>query len=417
MRVTSFALGILGGAAGLGVHAVLLVSFFSQPSGAFQVFLQLALATVLGLAAILVAALLRRSTKMLAVLLPVLGVLGFFPRPMSWAPAGVLLVAGGLVAALSLRSDVPSHAPSRAVVSATGSPLHWSEAARLGVPTVPSRPVATRRGESWSTTRRAVVVGAVVVAAAIVIPLSLLSPWDPGAGSEGAQQIAEDSSPTTTAQTPSTVDLTQQAGGPATTTTASSTTTTVAATPGALDTYNDSLRGFAMSYPTAWRNTDPGEVGERVFGSQERLLAEEYTDTYVAAAFADWNGPTFNGCYLDYVWVEVWDDGRYDSSYLPEIQAAFETWLDEVIYEYPEADIQVIEWAHETQIGGATGFEQVWQYFLGGYTMVIRECGFIADQTFYHLRLATIEENQDANGPLFDQILEDFQVFLSSDVL
>jgi hypothetical protein len=417
MRVTSFVLGIVGGVTGLGVHAVLLVRFFSQTSGSFHAFLQLALAVALGLAAILVAAFLRRSTKTLAVVLPVLGVLGFFPRPMTWIPSGVLLMAGGVAALISLRSDTTSPAPSHGAVSANGTSLHWSEAARLGLPPVPTRPVMTAKRDTWSPAKTVGIVGVAIVAAAIVIPISLWSPWNPSAESEGTQRVATDSSPNTTAQPPITSDSTSTTDRAATTTTVPSTTTTVPTAPGALDTYSDSVRGFTMSYPTAWRNTDPGEVGERVFGSQARAFDEEYTDAYVAASFADWNGPTFNGCYLDYVWVEVWDDGRYDSSDLPEIQADFEDWLDDIADQYQNDDIQVIERAHERQIGEVRGFEQDWSYFLGGHTIVVRECVLIVDQSLYYLRLATVIENQDANGPLFDQILEDFLVTGGSNLI
>jgi hypothetical protein len=148
MRVTSFVLGILGGVTGLGLHAVFLVGFFSQPSGSFHVFLQLTLATALGLAAILVAALLRHSVGMLAVLLPVLGVLGFFPRPVTWIPAGVLLLAGGATALIHLRSVRTSPTPSRGAVSPNGTPVHWSEAARLDLPAVPLRPAMMPERES-----------------------------------------------------------------------------------------------------------------------------------------------------------------------------------------------------------------------------------------------------------------------------
>ncbi|MBN1629095.1 MAG: hypothetical protein JW990_04985, partial [Thermoleophilia bacterium] len=114
MRAAPSILGILGGLAGLSVHAVLLARFFSQSYGLFQTFLELLLALVLGLAALLVAAIWRRSAKTLAVFLPVLGVLGFFPRPLSWIPAGVLLAAAGVVACVTA--------------------LHRSDAGRLGAP-------------------------------------------------------------------------------------------------------------------------------------------------------------------------------------------------------------------------------------------------------------------------------------------
>ena len=81
-------LGILGGLAGIGVHTALLIRFFSQSHGLFQVFLDLLLALLLGLAALLITVLCRRSPWITAVFSLSLGILGFFPRPLSWIPAG-----------------------------------------------------------------------------------------------------------------------------------------------------------------------------------------------------------------------------------------------------------------------------------------------------------------------------------------
>jgi hypothetical protein len=170
-----------------------------------------------------------------------------------------------------------------------------------------------------------------------------------------------------------------------------------------------------MNYPTAWRNTNPSEVGGRTFGSQERRDQEQYTDAYLAAAFADWNGATFNGCYLNYVWVEVMDDGYYEQSALQDIEASMEDWVSSVVSDYPEADARVLEQMHEVRIAGVPACKQVWSFFYGGYTMVVTECALIADDSVYFLALTTTEDDRDANAPLFKQIIENFVVTGSSD--
>jgi hypothetical protein len=172
-----------------------------------------------------------------------------------------------------------------------------------------------------------------------------------------------------------------------------------------------------MSYPTAWRNTKPSEVRGRDFGSQARREREEYMDAYVAAAFADWNGPTFDGCYLDYVWVEVIDDAEFEVAQLSELRARMEDWVTAAANDYPEANVQVIERMHEVSIAGVPACKQIWSFFYGGYTMVVTECALVAGGSVYYLDLTTVEDDRDANAPLFDQILKDFQVTESSDLI
>jgi len=414
MWVSSFILGILGGLAGIGVHAVLLVRFFMQTHGLFQVFLQLALAVALGLAALVVAAVCRRSLRTLAVFLPILGVLGFFPRPVSWAPAGALLVAGGVTALISLRREPQEEAtgPGYTTVGPDGRPLHWSEAAKLGLPAASAKTTG-RRDRSWGPGRRAGAGAVALVAAAAVVTLSLWSPWNPATPRTQAVQEALETATSLVAVSPSTTATTIK---PTTTTTAPPTTSTTIS-PGSdiFNNFSDSMWGISIDYPRDWRNTDPSNVGDRVFWDEGRIMRDEWQDAYVAAAFADWQGPTLDGCYLDYIWVEVHDDVAVDASMIPEFQTWLEDWVVDLGQYYP--DVRVLEPVKGVVVSGLPGLVHTWTVFLNGYTLITRECVLIADDCYYFLEFTAVRDDWDDCEPLFRRILENFRAIGASHII
>lgn len=416
MRVPSFLLGLLGGLAGLGVHAVLLVRFFSQSHGLFHVFLELALATALGVAGALIAVLCRRSQKTLVVSLSVIGVLGFFPRPVSWIPAGVLLVAGSALALIGLRRSSGEHSTddSDSAVTPDGTALHWSEAARLELAPIPPATGATRFEEDWSPAKKAGAAAAALVAAAIILPLSLCSPWSPSAGPATTSPVAQ---VTTTASLPISSTTTLDTVGPTTTavTVEPRTTTTVAPHSELFDNYSDGLRGISIDYPKKWRNTDPSNVGDRTFWDSDRVFRDEWQDAYVAAAFADWQGPTLDGCYLDYIWVEVHDDVAVDPSMISDFQTWLEDWVIEIGQYY--SDVRVLEPVRDVVVSGLPGLVHTWTIFVNGHTLVTRECVLLADNCYYFLEFTAVKDDWDACEPLFRDILENFRATGSSQLI
>ena len=408
-------LGILGGLVGLGTHAALLVVFFTQSHGLFQVFLHLALAAALGLVGLVVAILCRRSPATLVVLLPAVGVLGFVPRPLSWAPAGVLLVAAGIVAGLSLRNTARSLSRSRpqpVTISSDRGPLHWSEAARLGVPAQPAPPTSRSSQASWSPARKTWMAAAVAVTAAIVVAVSVL-PWD------SAPAIDRDSP---SVQGPAATSTTLAAAGDSeqrTTTSVESATSSALTTSttdnDGYDTYVDEDLGFSLSYPSAWRNTDPGEVGPRVYGGRDQASAKAYQDSFVSAAFADWQGPTYDGCYLDFVWVEAFADPQGEAPPLGELKAARAEYVQEFMEAFP--DVELLVPIRDVQIGMARGFKYTWAIPMDRYTEIVTECVLLADGVWYYLALASAENDWDANLPIFESVLQSFTVTGTSPVI
>ena len=388
------------------MHAVLLVRFFSQSSGAFQTFLELLLALLLGLAAALVAGLCRRSPKTLSVFLPLFGVLGFFPRPLTWIPAGVLLVSGGMLAAAGARRHENDHprSSSATLPGMQGAPLHWSEAARLGLPGAGT--AATRRAHAtgWSAAQRAGAAALAVLTAAVVVILSLgtitvggsHAGATTGGGSSTLSVMATVTQPAT------------HSGGEVTTTSApppaTSTSTTTPPADEEFVWYTDDQYGFAIKYPAAWRNTDPTEVGERTY----REYAEAYADAFVPAAFADWGSPTFNGCYLDYVWIEVWDEATVEVPSLPEFRNFFS---DKLAYLATEcAGVEALEPLHDVTLAGMRGTEHVWSIFFGGRTLMLMECVLVGEGRAYLFQLAAVQEDWGACRPVFEEMLQDFTV-------
>lgn len=410
MRIPSlppYIVGILGGSAGLMVHAVLLSRFFSQSHGMFQAFLELLLALLLGLAALLVAVFCRRSTKVLAVVLPVFGALGFFPRPLSWIPAGVLLMAAGATALWSVRREAKAAIPPALTAFSTdGRPLHWSEAARLGIPAASARRVVTPEAGRWSTGSKAAVIAGAVMAAAIVVPLSLGTitletekrSAVPTTNEGGAMTEGPGPATTTAASLPATTPPADNEPG------ASTTTATGPATTDEFTWYTDEAHGFGIKFPVEWRNTDPTEVGQRFY----REFKEAYIDTFGAVAFADWASPTFNGCYLDFIWVEVYDEQIMEVPTLPEFRNYI---ADE--FEMLEASVggvERVEPLRDVDIAGMRGLRHVWSILYGGHKLLVMECVLVGEERAYFLQFAAVEDDWTAYRPLFEEILREFTV-------
>jgi hypothetical protein len=372
-------LGVLGGAAGLVTHAVLLVRFFSQSQGLFRVFLELALAAALGLAALLVTLWCRRAPLTLAVLLPAIGVLGFLPRPLTWAAAGVLLIAAGVLAGLSARRTVPAK-PGR-------SP--------------------------WTQNQVTGITVAVILLAGVAVIVSLLS-WDSLLGIDGSSSSAQ-SPPTTSttlasASTHSTTTSTT-AAGPATTAPVTSTTVppvTSTTVDDGYDTYVDADWGFTVDYPSTWRNTDPSEVGPRVYGGRNQSFAKAYNDEFVAATLADWKSPTYDGCYLDFIWIEVYDDPKGESPSMDEIKSARATFIQDTLTAYP--GVKLIQPIRDARIDLTTGFSFTWSFPVDRYTEVVTECILVADDIWYYLALASSEDDWKTNSAIFEKVLKSFTV-------
>jgi len=388
-------LGASGGLVGVGVHAVLLALFLSRPYGPFQAFLELLLAVLVGLAALALAAMRRTSTATLAVFLPVMGLLGFFPRPLTWIPAGVLLLAGGVAAHIVQRQTRDMRVTIRpgTVMGPDGRPLHWSEAARLGIPTTPAVPAAGPPPRPWSRGGKAAAAFGTVLATAAVITFSL--------GTITLDQEATGATVTTATVTPATV--TALIDTP-TDSVIGSTTTAAPADEEEFAWYTDKQYGFTIKFPRVWRNTDPTEVGQRM----HRQSAELYTETFVPAAFADWNSPTFNGCYLDYIWIEVYDETFVEVPTLPEFREMIDSRLERLASEW--AGLQRVEPLKEIVLSGLGGVKHVWSILYGGHTLMLMECVLVEEGRAYFLQFTAVEEDWAAYRPVFEEILNDFTV-------
>ena len=228
-----------------------------------------------------------------------------------------------------------------------------------------------------------------MVAAAIVIPLSF-----------GAISLTESPGPAVTdgSQPPST-----QASA-ATATTASTTTTTVVIQDEEYAWYSDDRYGFTLKFPASWRNTDPSEVGQRLY----RQIVETYAETFVPVAFADWDSPTFNGCYLDYVWVEVYDETFMEVPTLPELRNHIHGRLDDLEARY--AGVRSIEPLRDVVTAGMPGSEHVWSIPYGGRVLVLKECVFATEGRAYFIQFAAVEEDWEECQPVFEEMLRDFTV-------
>lgn len=390
MHHLSMVLGTLGGIVGAGIHAVLLARFFSQSHGLFQIFLELLLCVVLGLAAVAIATVSRHSPKTLAIYLPLFAVLGLFPQLLTWIPAAVLLVGGGVAAFMAQRHARDADTTTRpgALITSDGTPLHWSEAARLGIAAAPAQRAAKPDPRPWSCGHKLAVAGGALAVAAVVIPLSV-----------GTVTLDQEH---THSATSTTVSVVHSAGAaPATT---SSSTTTVPICNEEFAWYTDERYGFTIKFPVAWRNTDPTEVGQRMY----RQVAKTYTETFVPAAFADWSSPTFNGCYLDYIWIEVYDKAFADVPTLPEFGTVIQDRLERLASEY--AGLKRVEPLEDLVLSGMQGVRHMWSVPYGGHTLMLMECVLATEGRAYFLQFAAVEEDWDAYSPVFEEILGDFSV-------
>jgi len=263
----------------------------------------------------------------------------------------------------------------------------------------------------WSTGRKAVAVAGVGLAAAIVVPLSLgtitLDREAEPALTVGASSITTSSSATT-----ETTSVSSQTTGVLTSPTATSspTTTPVPIEDERFAWYRDEEYGFTIKFPISWRNTDPSEVGQRLY----RRMVDAYADTFAPVAFADWSSPTFNGCYLDYIWVEVYDETRVEVPTLPEFRDYIHERLDYLKSRY--AGVETVEPLQDLVVAGMPGAEHVWSILYGGRTLILKECVLVTEGRAYFLQFAAVEEDWGENRPLFEEILRDFTVTSSEPV-
>ncbi|MBN1629302.1 MAG: hypothetical protein JW990_06050, partial [Thermoleophilia bacterium] len=232
----------------------------------------------------------------------------------------------------------------------------------------------------------AATIACALAAAAIVIPLSL-----------GAVSLGE--SPDATADVPPAAPRVST-----TTATSPATTTTVPVEDEQYAWYSDDRYGFAMKYPASWRNTDPSEVGERLY----RRVIESYSETFVPVAFADWSSPTFNGCYLDYVWVEVYDEAFMEVPTLPELRDYAHAKLDHLRTRYE--GVESLQPPQDVVVGGLSGFEHVWSIPYGGRVLMLRECVLVDEGRAYFMQFAAVEEDWEECRPVFEDMLRDFTV-------
>jgi hypothetical protein len=153
-------------------------------------------------------------------------------------------------------------------------------------------------------------------------------------------------------------------------------------------------------------------VGERIYGGANQARQRAFNDAYVAAAFADWKGPTYDGCYLDYIWMEVYDDQPTKVSDLPKIRTNVQDYLDWLRQNF--SDVKLLEPLREVQIGTATGFDYTWSFTVGQQKLMLTDCVLIANDTEYFLEFASVEKDWKRCHPIFNQILQTFMVRGSS---
>ena len=147
-------------------------------------------------------------------------------------------------------------------------------------------------------------------------------------------------------------------------------------------------------------------MGPRVYGGASQSFAKAYQDEFVAATFADWKSPTYDGCYLDYIWVEVYDDPEGEAPSLDEMKAARAEYIENVLTVYPA--VKLTQPLRDVQIDVARGFKFTWSFPVDRYSEVVTECILVADGVWYYFALASVEDDWKTNQAVFDKVLQSF---------
>ena len=403
MRRASWLVGILATIAGLAFEGFLFLRpYFRSPAQppTLSHLVHVVLAILVALAGLAAALAARKSPQAAALFLPAVAVLGFFLGVEAWAPAGVLFLASGVLALLAARQSSRSSARTVPITPPPGTSLHWSEAAKLGIPSSPVTSVDTGREAGWSRSRKAGFAGIIVLAAAIVIPTSL---WSSGsaaaplssANAQAKPAVAASSSAAlpSSSSTTSTLLPTATATDPSTTPAPATTGTGL---PSGLALYTDAQREFRLLYPTGWKKTPYQKLGATG------------TDQYAAVGFANWKGPQVGGEYLDFIQVDVGEDQTMDSSMLPTVKAGMEQ--EQQYLKNGYKNFKVLEDPHQVMILGVPAFTQLCSFTLSGRTVVVAELGLIANGHGYDLQICVVKADWDRDQSLFQTIIQNFGV-------
>ena len=408
-RKTSLILGLCGGAAGIAVHIFLLVQ---TPSAAQRP----AIGIVLGVAGGGVALVGRVSRQAGVVFLLSLGVLGFLPNPLSWLPAGVLMIGAGACGLVDLRrspsqpaaeagpAPVPRAAPA-------GAPLHWSvapyvkKAAPSEQPVAASapNPAAPGHREGWSLKGKSLAAGLIIAVAAVVVPFS----WSPQDTVASASQTPTAAAARPPASTPSTTVPPTFSADIVTTAREelATTTTTLPATfarigpvdpddPDALVLFSDIRFGLTVALPATWAEVPPSN------------LADYDPATYHLATFADIDGPAHKGAFLNGITVDVLAGSQTEDPPRELVQQSLQRLLDQGpgSHEY----YQALEPIHEVDIGGVTGLTATVRLTWNERVMVKALYLCIANHCLYQIGLQTDDVDWTTYEPLFGRVLDSF---------
>ena len=162
----------------------------------------------------------------------------------------------------------------------------------------------------------------------------------------------------------------------------------------------DSVRGFTVKYPASWKNTSLSRLGDGE------------TDAYGVVGFADQSGPEEDGQFLNFVEVDVFADVLVDESMLPDFEEAMRLSLEDAGDTYE--DVEVIEPIQSVSIGGSPGLALTVRFSWRGRAVIVSDYVVIANQRAYGLEVSAVEEDFEECTPLFEKIIQDFQVGPSS---
>ena len=267
-------------------------------------------------------------------------------------------------------------------------PLHWSERAKLTSQSSFPPISELRQPPPHRSKKKLVVAGAGIVFVAVVavaVVVLMTSSESTASTPTVSSTIPPSTTPSSTPSTTVTTSQTQQA----------SPTTTIADSDG-LVSYTDTERRLSIKYPASWENTDLARLGDGK------------TDPYGVVGFADQNGPEQDGQFLNFAEVAIFEDVPVYESMLPAVEEGMRLNLEGARNTYE--DVKVLEPIHSVLIGEAPGFAMTLSFFWRGHTMIVSDYVLIADQRICELELSAVEEDFEEYTPLFQRIVQDFQV-------
>lgn len=163
--------------------------------------------------------------------------------------------------------------------------------------------------------------------------------------------------------------------------------------------YRDRRNRFILLYPATWRETSLRQLGDSKVSGHEIV------------GFADHDGPSENGCYLDFVQIDLLGEFALADEALERIYDVLPDTVDGLSKAY--TGLEVVDSWRETQIAGSPAMTITFRGSINHRPWRLLECVFVAGECLYSLEFMAIEADWPRYEPIFREIMHGFTTEVS----